>query len=609
MNTEKKEQIIGRLKIDIDRFIDDLNAISEDGNIQESDENIITLFLLGLTNNQISTQHNITRQGIRDRLNRYIYPRIAQLIGVEQAEIAGNWVKILNFLLDTNNHYRLDLPPQLNDDNFQSSFGNQFFILSRYKEIVKTQIEATEFYQKGLFYPAYCCFLSAWKKEKELSQTGNPETLIYLNNCLIEQYKNSLEQKEVKVYTLAVVIPFHHNQGKVATEILRGVAQIQSHINYPIYNQLSDLKYINEFEELFFKLHQKDPSKIVIKILVINEPNNIHFPTNRTAEKLCELSSELNIIAVLGHYSSEMTKKAISVYAKHGMVLLNYSSTSNELSQLSIGEKLSFYRLTTHDQIAAENLVNYISQLDISFPHNVSIIYNENSTYCTSYKTTLETCLQANNNNFNLIYDYPHLGDTYPIIRSYLTQINNNNINTIFLISDGGIEPNSLNNIGLISRINVNNCWLAGSATFYQENVINWIDELDKMNLIDCENINIIACIPWHFQSQENGVNGDNIVAQNFCNLGKKLWGEHNLTWRGATAFDAVLTIFRTLERSTVNHHQELGEKMDVFLKKNQNIIKGVTGKIQFLENGDRFNPPTEIVKIKFNKKWQWTIV
>lgn len=613
MKTTIRQEIIEILNIHIDKFLDNVRQQQGNGTIEDHDENIIGLFLLGNTCKCIAEKEKKSIQNIRDRLSKIIYPRIALIMGVkEQSKIAGEWAKILNFLLDTKNNYKLNPPPQLNYDNFQGSIGNQFFIFSGNKDIVQKKINATNFYQRGLFYQAFHCFLSAWKIERESYGLGNPETLIYLNNCLIDKYKNILEERIIKVYTLAVVVPFHHNQGKVATEILRGIAQIQSHINYSIYQKLLEFEYIEEFEKVFFRLNNNQ-EKIVIKILIVNEPNNIHFPTNKTAERLCELSSELNIIAVLGHYSSEMTRQAIPIYANHGIVLLNFSSTSNKLSNLPTAEQLSFYRLTTQDRISATDLVNYLTIISTNnVPQNTCIIYNQNSSYSLSYQKTIEQALRENEGIFNYVDNYPNLGDNHNKIRPYLAQITEKNINIIFLITDGGIEPNSLNNTGFISRLNVNNCLIAGSATFYHENVINWIDELHQLKLIDHETLNIIACIPWHFNSNSNGINSDNYMAENFCELGRNLWGENNLTWRSATAFDAVLTVFRTLERYPIDKHQELVENMDIFLKINQETINGVTGKIQFSENGDRVNPPTEIVGINFNQnrqEWEWNIV
>lgn len=109
-------------------------------------------------------------------------------------------------------------------------------------------------------------------------------------------------------------------------------------------------------------------SQIALQILVVNDPNNLYTPYNQTAEKLAELAPQLNLIAIIGHYSSEMTKNALHFYKQKGLTLVNSSSTSNELSELSLGESLSFFRLTTPDDINAKKMVNYLRERVSSKP-------------------------------------------------------------------------------------------------------------------------------------------------------------------------------------------------------------------------------------------------
>jgi branched-chain amino acid transport system substrate-binding protein len=184
-------------------------------------------------------------------------------------------------------------------------------------------------------------------------------------------------------------------------------------------------------------------------------------------------------------------------------------------------------------------------------------------------------------------------------------------VDIIVIIPDGGIEPNSLNNVGLISRLNINNCMVAGSATFYHENILHWIDEQSQSGSTNKDKCQIIACIPWHWQSQNNGCNSDNTLAQNFCEIGTFLWGKENLTWRSATAFDAVLTVFRTLEKGGIQDRQALLIQMNQYFKEQQKKIKGVTGDIQFnKEENNRINPPAEIVGVKWDttqQRWKWS--
>ncbi|MEC4818360.1 MAG: hypothetical protein SAK29_34580, partial [Scytonema sp. PMC 1069.18] len=199
----------------------------------------------------------------------------------------------------------------------------------------------------------------------------------------------------------------------------------------------------------------------------------------------------------------------------------------------------------------------------------------------------------------------------YYQIQDDLEEIKQNSVDIIIIIPDGGIELNSLNNAGLISRLNLDNCLIAGSATFYQENVLHWIHEQSQHNLNNHERYKIIACIPWHWYSKENGCHSNNLLAQKFCQHGTQLWGNENLTWRSATAFDSVLILLRILERYEIQDSQSLLIHMNQYFKEKSNQVRGVTGMIKFDERGDRINPPTEIVAVKRNaqqQKWQWMI-
>jgi ABC-type branched-subunit amino acid transport system substrate-binding protein len=611
---EQCQQVVEQLSINIELFFQKLDTLAHKKQLSELDKRIICQSLLGKSRQQIAHLVNLSEQNIRDRLSKYIYPRIAEVLQVDQEEIAGNWVLILNFLLNTNNGYKLNPAPQLNNDNFQGSFGRQIFLYPPHQEIVQHQIEGTQFYQQGLYYQALKCFLWAWKQEHKIYGMGNPEVLIYINNCLIEYKQAVIQTKEIEIYTLAVVVPFYHNQGQVAAEILRGISQIQLQINLPNFDKILPDKEIN-LDEIkpnnFFSLNNT-ASQIALRILIVNDPNNLYTPYNQTAENLANLAPQLNLMAIIGHYSSEMTKKALNIYAKNGLLLVNSSSTSNELSHLSGGKSLSFFRLTTQDRASAARLANYLTQNNShSSLSKIAIIYNKNSNYSTSYRNSIKELLEQHQDKFIFIKECSYISETYYQIQGYLEEIKQDGVDIIIIIPDGGVEPNSLNNAGLISRLNLKNCLIAGSATFYQENVLHWIHEQSQYNLENQAECQIIACIPWHWHSQENGCNSNNILAQRFCQIGTQLWGEENLTWRSATAFDSVLIILRILERYHSKDSQSLLIKMNQYFKEQKNKVRGITGIIDFDERGDRINPPAEIVFVKWNprqKKWQWTI-
>lgn len=610
---ENYQQFIDNLGINIELFLQNLDTTPNTNNLIQLDKIIVCNCLLGLSRQQIANIVNLPRQNIADRLSNIIYPKIAYIMGVDQEEIAGNWVKIINFLNAPKNGYRLNPPPQLNSDNFQGSFGRQIFIYSANQEIVQYQIQGANFYQQGLYYQAFKCFLEAWKQQINNYQTGNPEVLIYINNCLIEYRKSRLQEKGIKIYTLAVVTPFFHNHGQVAAEILRGISQIQLQVNLQSFDRISLGKEINlnEIRPTYLPSISSH-SQIALQILVVNDPNNVYDPYNQTAEKLAELAPQLNLCAIIGHYSSEMTKNALRFYTQRGLMLVNSSSTSNELSQLSIAERLSFLRLTTPDAINAKKMANYLNEkVSKQSPQTVAIIYNRNSSYSISYRNSIRQYLEAHPNKFVFLEECNYLSEDYYKFKQYIEYLQQNHIDMIIIIPDGGIEPNSLENAGLISRLNINNCLIAGSATFYHDNVLHWIHEQTSYNTTNENNRQIIACIPWHWQSQENGYESSNSIPKNFCNIGAKLWGIENLTWRSATAFDSVLIILKVLEEYHSQCSSDLLTHIDLYFKEKRNRIRGVTGIIQFDKSGDRLDPPVEIVAIKWDQtqqKWQWKI-
>jgi branched-chain amino acid transport system substrate-binding protein len=603
------QQVIEQLNINIELFFQKLDAPANKKQLSELDKVIICQSLLGQSRQHIANTANLPEQNIRDRLSKYIYPKIAETLQVEQEEIAGNWVLIMNLLLNPSNGYKLHPAPQLNNDNFQGSFGRQVFLYPPNQEIVQFQIEGTQFYQQGLYYQALKCFLWAGKQEREIYGRGNPEVLIYINNCLIEYKQSLLQEKRIEIYTLAVVVPFYHNQGHVAAEILQGIAQIQLQVNLPSFDKISLGKEINLDDirpKIFFSLNS---NQIALRILIVNDPNNLYAPYNQTAENLANLAPQLNLMGIVGHYSSEMTKKALQVYAKNGLVLVNSSSTSNELSHLSGGESLSFFRLTTQDSINATRLGDYLIEFSET-PKKVAIIYNKNSSYSTSYRNTIKKYLEIGKEKFICLPECSCISENYYQIQVYLEELKQAGVDIIIMIPDGGIEPNSLNNAGLISRLNLDHCLIAGSASFYHDNVLHWIHEQSQYNLTDNPN-QIIACIPWHWHSQENGCNSENPLAQHFCQIGTQLWGEANLTWRSATAFDSVLIILRILEIYRSQDSQSLLIHMNQYFKEQRKQVRGVTGNIQFDYTGDRINPPTEIVAVKWDaqqQQWKWTV-
>jgi ABC-type branched-subunit amino acid transport system substrate-binding protein len=612
---EECREVKKTLRIDIYRLFQDLE-LNGSSDAHARKRRIICKFIKGDTRQEIANSEGCTDNAIGQLLANSIYPSISKLLTIDG--IQNNWAKTIYYLLAQG--YRLGEPCPISSINTLMSFGNYVFLHRRTPAISRLQLSAALDYSEADYYSALAKFLRAWKTEQKIDGNGNPETLIYTLNCLLEHNKQILRQKGVEKYTIAVVVPIEHNSGKVAAELLYGVAQMQLKIN--LLNLLSnnvDVKTCNSLMrdiglERGDYFNHPFNRKIVLQVLIVDESQSLQYDetVNQAAEDLARRADELEIVAVLGHYASEMTKSALNVYTspRTRLFLLTPSSTSDELSDLV--ESFSFFRMTTPDRVATERLANYLASLPI-FPQRVAIIYNENSSYCSSFKRAICQHFQQQPEKFQLLPECGKLSNGYfQSIQPYLAQIIERGVTTIIIIPDGGIEPKSLTDTQAIS-LSMNNCLIAGSATFYHDNVLDWVQQNVQRRLLDIDNVsNLVASVPWHYRSI---INSTNPTAINFCRLGNNLWGEGKLTWRSATAYDALLTVVQHLP---INHDFEgvgvnfvqgrilLRDKINSALRGADAVgINGVTGEIRFDENGDRISPQTEIVAVTWNSEEQ----
>jgi branched-chain amino acid transport system substrate-binding protein len=602
-----------RLGIDIDLFFRNLQSISPGSNtLNALDRQIICASLLGKERNEIAQLISRNPSYVKDRLSDYLYQRIAELMDVDRDRITNNWIVILNWLLDPDGEYRLHPPAQLNADNFQASFGRQVFLYPYDRRIGNAQISAARFYQSGLWYQAQSCFLEAWESGRQIFYSGSPEILIYINNCAIERNHARLSREKIPVRTIAVVVPINHDRGQIATETLQGIAQIQLQINARI-DELGLTGICPNIPPLFDTLLQR---KIALKILIVNDINNLYDGDDRTAENLTRLASELNLIAIIGHYSSEATRRAAPVYAEAGIVLVNSSSTSSELSSLEIGERLGFFRIPPIDTINAATLVKFLAN-PAAFPHlpalkKTAIIYAENSIYSNSYLQAIENELNCKPSEFQILSTFGYLNEEDIRSSNYVEQINSEGVDVVIIIIDARIDPNFLANTGLLNQLNLDRCVLAGSATLYKQNFRSSI-------LVPSSSANadrppqIITCLPWHWHSRTNGYNSNRLPVQGFCTLASHLWDVNKVTWRSATAFDSVLVIYQMLQQFPhINDSQSLLEPMHRYFKIEDRQFQGITGQIAFEDNGDRLHPTAEIVKLEWDRsqrRWRWDCI
>jgi branched-chain amino acid transport system substrate-binding protein len=306
----------------------------------------------------------------------------------------------------------------------------------------------------------------------------------------------------------------------------------------------------------------------------------------------------------------------LPVYAEAGIVLVNSSSTSTQLSLLGIRERLRFFRIPPVDTINAARLVEFLAD-PAAFPRlpalkKTAIIYARNSIYSKSYLRAIKDELQHRTSDFQILSTFGYVGEEAIGVSNYIEQINSQGVDIVIIIIDARIDPNFLANTGLLSELNLDRCVLAGSATLYKQNFGRSI-LVPRGSANDEHQPQIVSCLPWHWHSRTNGCNSDRLPTREFCTLASHLWNANKVTWRSATAFDSVLLIYQMLQQFPhIDDSQSLLEQMHRHLKLEHHQFQGITGQIAFQDNGDRLYPTAEIVKLewdRFQRRWQWNCI
>ena len=175
---------------------------------------------------------------------------------------------------------------------------------------------------------------------------NSPETLIYLNNARIGTNKS---------YTIAVAVPVSADPNG-SLEILRGVAQAQSEVN-----QAGGVK------------------GVPLKVAIVSDDNS-----PEVAQQMANtLVQKPEVLGVVGHYASDVTLAAASVYNPGGLVCISPISTTVKLS----GFGKYIFRTVPSDYIAAGALADYtVKTLQ---QKNVAVFFNSQRAYSQDRKSVV----------------------------------------------------------------------------------------------------------------------------------------------------------------------------------------------------------------------------
>ena len=410
--------------------------------------------------------------------------------------------------------------------------------------------QGVDLFSEGKYQEAVKYFQKSWEKSKDT------ETLIYLNNAL-------LQAKKAKYYTIAVLVPILKNEDgtvkntDLAQEILRGVAHAQTQINLGLFDD-------DELPENFPGKHlpsEQENKDFGLQVIIADD-----FNVEQESEKRAEvLSKEEDILGIVGSYTSDMTMASVDIYNGNELILISYGTTTKDLTERP---RDFFFRVVGNTDFEAESLVTYLIQMG---QKKAAVFYNTQSPYASSLYDRFETRFQ--NKGGTIVTTNANLSQENFNPKDAIKRITNDT--AIVLLPDGQVT-NSRDNALEIIKANKGRNWIATGSPIYSPKTL----ETGDAKLFE----KVIIYTSWHRNDNET-----------FSSDARKLW-EAPINARTALSYDATMTLMEAMARQEKPTRQGTQQQ----LKAGDFKVDGVTGVIEFCPNkGDRQNPPATLVKVQ----------
>ncbi|MEG4295522.1 bifunctional serine/threonine-protein kinase/ABC transporter substrate-binding protein [Microcoleus sp. Pol11C1] len=407
---------------------------------------------------------------------------------------------------------------------------------------------------------AFNLFKQSWHKE----YGKDPETLVYLNNAF-------LEVSNAPYYTIAVALPICGRKpdsfallGAQAKEFLRGVAQAQTEVNLGLSNA-SD----RDFTGRGFLPSQAINGK-GLKVIIADDGND----KTRARQRAISLVNQPDILAVVGHASSEMTMYAVDIYNNNNLVLMSPGAATEELTD---EPKKFFFRTQYTTSLIARDLADYLLAQNQT---QAAILYNQESPFSASFKEEYTTYFRdRKGGEIVCIRDFDLFQTDFNAQRA-IEEIQANAETAIVLVPDPHVTG-ALNSAFEIIKLNADRNWIAGAWMLMCPQMLEFVSGQPK-SLFN----KLILSVGWHPLNSPN---------KEFPQQARSLWGEEGNT-RIASGYDAARALIKALEMQ----QEPSREGMQRTLSSPDFRAWGATGTIQFNspENGDRKNHPSDLVHI-----------
>jgi eukaryotic-like serine/threonine-protein kinase len=428
------------------------------------------------------------------------------------------------------------------DRDINNSYGNNKLDKPGFKS---KKLQGIELFSTGKYKEAYQEFGALRQLAKK-----DPDILIYMNNAKVRYWHQKKPTKPI--YTIAAAVPASIEQGQ---HILFGVSHNQQ--------QVVDRKNnIDEEPTVYLEVGIADD---------LNRPEQ----AIEIAKKLTEHSingadnNARSILAVIGHYSSEVTCQALPTYSSAGLALISPTSSMNELRKKCGDRDRVFFRTISSTQFEARSYVELLKSKNIQ---NLNII--------PFYKKT-------DNNGFSQ--------DLFEIFKQDFKKEFGKDLAPGFDLSDlngdvnSGIEQaNTANAIVLFTDEKTNTSNVFNNAVRVMEKIdpskISVIVGSNPLlsaelgpKLLQRWNGKLVVAVDWNDDPQ--------CSKAEFVAMASKLWGG-NINRTTAAAYEATQVLSELFKNGNNTTRAQIKDA----LKNGSNIKSQVFNNkyINFDENGDR---------------------
>ncbi|WP_171815486.1 ABC transporter substrate-binding protein [Stanieria cyanosphaera] len=405
-------------------------------------------------------------------------------------------------------------------------------------------------------------------KKALIVKRNAPETSIYYYNSLI----NNDIIKNQNSFTVAVIVPGKYKQID-SKSMLQGFAQAQQ--------ELYEAGGING-------------KYLKIAIFIDNDKRE------KAQQIACYIAEDSNILAVTGHWTSDVSLAAVPIYNANKILYISPISTTIKLS--GYGDYI--YRTNITNKSGSANLANYMkTKLQKT---KVAIFYVKGVSYSEEIRSEFKKALGVNifNKTYKIAeFDYQHLFEDVEskadeVAQEFIAKAKNKGAEVILLATDNAraevarqiIQANAANNNEKLEII-------GDLANLYQSSTLDLKKDAEGLVLAVSWHNNIDRC-----EKSDCDSNGANQNCSDFPNKAVCLWGG-DVNFKAAMCYDAMKVIIEAIkkieaENKEIDRQQIAKELKNNFLKNNFSA-KGALGEITFSSNGDRKLKPY-LVKVEY---------